>query len=278
MEYKSENELILDELLREEYARLRYAAYSGSIGQYTQLYHLWKRTQNIIRYFLEELSRVNGTLRIADIGCGNGLYIWLLRDILGTRDAEFCGIDLSSARIHLARRMQARFNAQNISFLTGDAAEIKLPDAWADIVLCSETIEHIAEPGECLEEIRRILKPDGAAIITTPNKNNPARAMRRLLDPFYKHPREEAFKPEEKEAAMFDRHVSVRDFREWAGVFKQSGFIIENVRRGSLFYGNSRHDRFPLFFSFSLILDAVLDWIPLAAAITENLAFKLRKP
>ncbi|MCX5680002.1 MAG: class I SAM-dependent methyltransferase [Candidatus Omnitrophica bacterium] len=278
MEDKIDSELILGELLKEESVRLRYWIHGGSIGQYTKSYERWKRTRNIVRYFLEESNRVKGRLHIIDIGCGNGLYTWLFKDILGSRDSEIFGIDISEARIHLARRMQSRFGVRNVSFLVGDAAAgIELPAGWADIVFCGEVIEHIAEPMKCLREVYRVLKPDGTVIITTPNKNNPVLRMSRLCGAFYKQPRERVSDLEEKDPAVFDRHVSVKGLKEWTGVFNQSGFKVGSVRRGSLFCGGSRYDRFPLFFGFILILEAILDRTPFAAAITENLTFKLHK-
>ena len=278
MENKSEQELIFDELLKEESARLRYETHAGSLGQYTKRYETWKRAQNIIRYFREESRRIQIPLRIADIGCGNGLYVWLLSQFLSGRQAEFRGIDISDSRIYLARRMQAYFGMENVSFSVADATDIKLPDAWADIVLCVEAIEHVAQTGKCLAEIRRILKPGGAAIITTPNKDNPLRGLRWLFNPFYRQAQEGVFKFQENEVAAFHCHVSVNGLREWVDIFKRAGFSVEHVSRGSLFCGGTKYDRFPLLFSINLVLDRVLDWIPFAQTLTESLAFKLRKP
>lgn len=50
-----------------------------------------------------------------------------------------------------------------------DVAEsIPLSDSMADIVLCSETLEHIKEPERALQEIHRILKKNGTLLLTTP--------------------------------------------------------------------------------------------------------------
>lgn len=42
-------------------------------------------------------------------------------------------------------------------------------DASFDLVWCSEVIEHLKSPPRFLQEVRRILKPGGSAILTTPN-------------------------------------------------------------------------------------------------------------
>lgn len=45
------------------------------------------------------------------------------------------------------------------------------PDASCDIVWCAEVIEHLHDPRKFLREVERVMKPGGAAILTTPNSN-----------------------------------------------------------------------------------------------------------
>lgn len=50
----------------------------------------------------------------------------------------------------------------------GDITDIPLGDQVADVVLCSEVLEHVPEPAKALSELHRILKPGGHLILTTP--------------------------------------------------------------------------------------------------------------
>ena len=50
----------------------------------------------------------------------------------------------------------------------GDICALPFPDADFDFVLCTEVLEHIADPWLAVREIRRVLKPGGAALMTSP--------------------------------------------------------------------------------------------------------------
>lgn len=52
--------------------------------------------------------------------------------------------------------------------LVSDAASIPLPDASIDVVLCTEVLEHVAEPIRVIGEFARILRPGGRALLTAP--------------------------------------------------------------------------------------------------------------
>lgn len=50
----------------------------------------------------------------------------------------------------------------------GDLADLPLPDADFDLVLCTEVLEHVAEPARAVAEIARILRPGGRLVLTVP--------------------------------------------------------------------------------------------------------------
>ncbi len=49
-----------------------------------------------------------------------------------------------------------------------DATQIPVPDESFDAILCTEVLEHVAEPIEVIRECARILKPGGRLILTAP--------------------------------------------------------------------------------------------------------------
>lgn len=56
-------------------------------------------------------------------------------------------------------------------FKIGDVKNIPHPDNSFDIIVAAEVLEHITEPEKALKEIKRILKPKGIFIFSTPNNN-----------------------------------------------------------------------------------------------------------
>jgi SAM-dependent methyltransferase len=49
-----------------------------------------------------------------------------------------------------------------------DLHELPLGDATFDFVLCTEVLEHVSDPARVLAELRRILRPGGRLLLTTP--------------------------------------------------------------------------------------------------------------
>lgn len=99
-------------------------------------------------------------LRIADIGCGGGIYsrAWL---VLGAK--EVIGVDSSPNMISAATENCT--DLTNVSFQVGDATNTGLPNNSVDVVFERALIHHLTEIHSCLREGIRILKPGGMVII-----------------------------------------------------------------------------------------------------------------
>ncbi|MDP2827017.1 MAG: class I SAM-dependent methyltransferase [Sulfuricellaceae bacterium] len=110
-------------------------------------------------------SQYASGLRVLDVACGEGYGSHLLAQ----QGAEMVvGVDISpAAACHAGSRYGDR-----ASFIVGSCAVLPFPDQSFDRVVSFETIEHIsAEDQErMLAEIRRVLKPGGLFILSSPNK------------------------------------------------------------------------------------------------------------
>src|ERR671932_1309940 len=61
----------------------------------------------------------------------------------------------------------------NIKFIEGEAENIPLPDEYFDKVVASASFHHFSDQDKALEEMKRVLKPDGKIIILEIDPNTP---------------------------------------------------------------------------------------------------------
>jgi len=66
---------------------------------------------------------------------------------------------------------RARYRDANLMFLQGDAAALPVAAAAVDFVVALEVLEHLADYEGMVREVARVLRPQGAALISTPNKS-----------------------------------------------------------------------------------------------------------
>jgi ubiquinone/menaquinone biosynthesis C-methylase UbiE len=113
------------------------------------------------RYLLA--SELTSGKDVLDIACGEGYG----SAMLARRARQVTGVDISSAAVEHARLRYAR---DNLRFVSGSCAAIPLPDRSVDVVVSFETIEHHAEHEQMLREIRRVLRPNGLLVMSSPDK------------------------------------------------------------------------------------------------------------
>jgi ubiquinone/menaquinone biosynthesis C-methylase UbiE len=102
--------------------------------------------------------------RILDAGCGFGATAIVLAQALPR--CEVVGIDLSEPLLHLAAQAaEAAGLADRVRFETGDAEDIPYRDNSFDAVLNLNMVHIVEHPIQMLNEIERILVPDGSLFI-----------------------------------------------------------------------------------------------------------------
>lgn len=101
--------------------------------------------------------------KVLDIACGEGYGTYLLSK-WGAKSVE--GVDISNETIKKARNL---FKATNINYVCHTAEQLDYEDSCFDLVISLETIEHLDEPHKFLQEIKRVLRPDGVLILSCPN-------------------------------------------------------------------------------------------------------------
>jgi SAM-dependent methyltransferase len=111
---------------------------------------------NSSRYYLDNFARkaansIPHSSLVLDAGAGDcpyKLYFSLMR----YESADFCQINKVYGEITYVC----------------DLTTIPVEDNRFDLILCSQALEHVPEPGKVLEEFLRVLKPGGSLWLTTP--------------------------------------------------------------------------------------------------------------
>jgi glycosyltransferase involved in cell wall biosynthesis/SAM-dependent methyltransferase len=117
--------------------------------------------EHLHRYLLA--SKIVLGKDVLDIASGEGYGSAMLARLAH----RVTGVDISEEAVAHARN---KYIADNLEFSAGSCAAIPLDDASVDVVVSFETIEHHTEHDAMMQEIRRVLRPDGVLVISSPDK------------------------------------------------------------------------------------------------------------
>ena len=98
--------------------------------------------------------------RVVDLGCGAGIDSLIAATKVGP-DGRVIGLDMTPAMLKKARRAAKEAGLSNVEFRQGYAEELPVEDEWADVVISNGVLNLVPEKAAALEEVARVLKPDG---------------------------------------------------------------------------------------------------------------------
>lgn len=102
--------------------------------------------------------------RVLDAACGEGYGSALL----ARSAAAVEGVDVADAAVQHARRRYG--SVENLEFHQADVTKLPFPDNHFDRIVSFETLEHLEPQDAMLGEFRRVLRADGALIVSSPDR------------------------------------------------------------------------------------------------------------
>lgn len=191
---------------------------------YKLLFPTYRNRYLFIKKRLEALGKDRRFEHALNLGTGEGDYDAMI--------APFCeqltACDINAADIEFAKQLNG--NIANINYEVQNALDLTYPDDTFDLIISVEVIEHVGEPAKMMEEIGRVLKPDGVAIITYPSLDFPFTydPINRFLSLFTK-------KKIAQGAYAFGHEylISPPEFKDWS---KENNLNIEEDRNLSGYF------------------------------------------
>ena len=178
--------------------------------------------EHLHRYALA--ARLAEGKRVLDLASGEGYGA----NMLAAAALSVVGLEIDDAAVQHARK---KYKRENLEFVTGSVTNTPLREDAFDLAVCFEAIEHVEDQEKLISEAKRMLKPDGLFVVSTPNKD------------VYRH--------ESAEDNPF--HVRELEFEEFRSLlrqfFKNSGFLGQRIYANSTVWpignaGSARIDEF----------------------------------
>ena len=111
---------------------------------------------------LHRVDVPNGS-RVLDVACGTGIVGRLAAERAGA-SGSVVGVDLNAGMIEVAKQNAPKDG--NTEWRQGDVASLPFPDDRFDLAFCQQGLQFFPDKLTALKEIRRVLAPGGAVIVT----------------------------------------------------------------------------------------------------------------
>lgn len=113
---------------------------------------------------VSEIRKLSPEGKLIDLGCGSGNLIVKIAQFLS--HLELFGMDISSEILNLAKiRAEKSGFSEKIEFKEGSVENLPFPDDHADFIVSTFSLHHWTNPEEAIQEIYRVLKKEGTALI-----------------------------------------------------------------------------------------------------------------
>lgn len=146
----------------------------SNVGAYKTLYDYFRGFDNTrerpdcepyeFSNFIHGYENSKG-LKVLDYGCGNAYVL----SQYAKHGAEVYGVDITETAIRLSKERFALMGLQG-TFIKNDGQHILCEDNTFDIACSMGVLHHFEKPERVVDELYRVLKPDGKIIVMLYNK------------------------------------------------------------------------------------------------------------
>ena len=122
--------------------------------------HIWNQYHNQLDLYIS-LARLKVPMDVLDVGCAQGTLALKLAEA----GHHVVAVDIRQSFLDYAA---SRYEYGNISFICGNVLELEL-DRSFDLIFANQLVEHLVYPLDMVKRLKKLLKPGGRLVTTTPN-------------------------------------------------------------------------------------------------------------
>ena len=148
--------------------------------------------------------------RVLEVGCGQGTFRGNL-----TGGHEYWGVELSPASAHVASTV-----LDHVLVGTYEAVQDRLPDAYFDLVICNDVIEHMPDHDAFLCAVRKKIALGGVMVGSVPNVRHVRTLQALLLRRDW---------PYADDGVLDRTHLRFFTQRSFARVLDEQGYAVERL-------------------------------------------------
>ncbi|WP_013324447.1 class I SAM-dependent methyltransferase [Gloeothece verrucosa] len=141
---------MIETIIREQY------------NQMAQIYdQRWKNYISKTLSFLKNWAEISSDQVVLDLGCGTGEFERLL--LTENPEQKIIGIDISEEML-----VKAKYKCQgypNVSFQQASVSSLPFNTHTFDVIVSASAFHYFEHPETAIQEIKRVLKPDGKVVI-----------------------------------------------------------------------------------------------------------------
>ncbi len=163
---------------------------------------------------LQQISQLSPDKKILEIGCGNGIGTRLIQEYF--KPSEFIATEFDPELVEIA---QLKNKGARVVVEAGDATDLRFQDNEFDAVIGLSVIHHIPNWKDCLDELHRLIKPNGLLIIKELSIETFETPFGRIARRFVEHP--------------YDAMLKKKEFLEY---LEQRGFKVAALQSHSMLY------------------------------------------
>lgn len=164
------------------------------------------------------LASIEPRKAVSDVGCNTGVSTAFYAKVPGVESME--GFDIADKAVQIGKE-----KGLHVHVWHGGVEKCPTEDNRYDVVIASEIIEHIVDTDFFMNELKRVIKPGGHAIITTPNLYYWLSRLKFLLGcaPWNYPSVSSNFKLDRN---ILTEHIRVNGMKEWTAFFEYLGFEV----------------------------------------------------